>query len=72
MHTYFQIMCVVSGLDRLAGIQEVDTCSYLLHVHSSLLCGVPYFKREQLEDAQVIKCSPLVSKEKYEAYLERT
>jgi len=51
-------------------VQELDTCHYLLQVHTSLLCDVPYFKREQLEDVLVVTCSPLVSTEKYLEYLE--
>lgn len=65
-----QMMCSVSGEDKMSSIEERETCSYEVQIHTPLLCAIPLFSHVQQGKENVIKCSPLVSQEIYREYVK--
>ena len=61
----------MSGEDKLVSVQEGDTCNYVVIVRTSLLCNIPIFSNAQRGKEMQVKCSPVVSEEKYQDYLRK-
>ena len=68
---YPQIFCSLSGEERLVSVEERETCDYVLHVETPLLCRQRLFRVTSLKKPQSLSCSPLVSQEEFQEYTEK-
>ena len=68
---YIQIFCSLKGEDKLVSVRETETCNYLLHVETPLLCSHPLFVPSSTRKPQDLSCSPVVSEEEFQRFTER-
>lgn len=60
------------GPDKIVEVREKETCNYTLSVQTSRVCSHPLFTTEPVtKDSHVISCSPVLSREDYEEYLQQ-
>lgn len=62
-------MCEEGKGDYLARIDEPQTCSYIVVVHTMRICHHPYLKPPQKAKTRPIVCNPVLPQEQYELYL---
>jgi protein OS-9 len=66
-----QMVCSLSGEERLVSIEERETCDYVLQVETPLLCRERLFQVTSLKKPQSLSCSPLLSQEDFQQYTEK-
>lgn len=62
--------CDEDSTDYILSVEEPETCSYVFTVHTSRVCSFPPLKRLSPSKPHTISCSPLLSEEQYQKYLE--
>ncbi|EDO37285.1 predicted protein, partial [Nematostella vectensis] len=65
----FQFSCEVDKNDYIYRVDEPSSCSYVVDIHTSRLCKHPLFRPPPVSKPKSIKCSPALSKERYDTYL---
>ncbi|XP_014662882.1 PREDICTED: protein OS-9-like isoform X2 [Priapulus caudatus] len=68
--TEVRFMCEEGKGDYIARIEEPQTCSYIVTVHTMRICHHPYLKRPQKLKSHPIVCSPALSQQQYDRYLK--
>ncbi|KFZ00651.1 hypothetical protein V501_10561, partial [Pseudogymnoascus sp. VKM F-4519 (FW-2642)] len=58
-----QYHCLATGVDRVAWIKEVTTCSYLMVVHTPRLCKDVAFQPQTQAETLEILCKPIIGEE---------
>ncbi|OBT56893.1 hypothetical protein VE04_02339, partial [Pseudogymnoascus sp. 24MN13] len=61
-----QYHCLATGVDRVAWIKEVTTCSYLMVVHTPRLCKDVAFQPQPQAETLEILCKPIIGEEEEE------
>ncbi|CAN7983240.1 unnamed protein product [Ixodes hexagonus] len=62
--------CDEDSTDYISTVEEPETCSYVFTVHTSRVCSFPPLRRLSTSRPHTISCSPLLSEEQYQKYLE--
>ncbi|EEC16837.1 AMPlified in osteosarcoma isoform, putative [Ixodes scapularis] len=62
--------CDEDSTDYIFSVEEPETCSYVFTVHTSRVCSFPPLRRLSTSRPHTISCSPLLSEEQYQKYLE--
>jgi len=65
-----QFVCQEGHGDFLFSIDERETCSYVVTVHTSRICAHPLFGPPATVESLPISCNPLLSAADYEMYVK--
>lgn len=65
-----QFLCEEGTGDYIARLDEPETCSYVLTVHTTKICHHPYLKLPSQQKPVSITCNPAVSDQVYQDYLQ--
>lgn len=66
----FQIYCEEGSADLVLRVDEPLSCSYVITVYTNKLCKHGLFRSSAVRTPQAITCSPALSEERYNIYLE--
>ena len=64
-----QFVCQEGHGDFLAAVDERETCSYIVTIHTSRICLHPQFGPLTVTQTIPISCSPLLNPVEYESYI---
>ncbi|XP_064471706.1 protein OS-9-like isoform X1 [Ornithodoros turicata] len=62
--------CEEDSADYIYAVEEPETCSYIFTIHTSRVCSFPPLKPPASPKPHTIHCSPLLSEEQFQKYLE--
>ncbi|XP_064408474.1 protein OS-9 [Latimeria chalumnae] len=65
-----RFMCEEGSGDYIARVDEPQSCSYVLTVHTTRICHHPYLRPPSVARPQPIKCYPTLSPEQYVEYVK--
>jgi len=65
-----QFVCQEGHGDFVSSVDERETCSYVVSVHTSRICTHPLFASPISVKSLPISCSPLLSASDYEMYMK--
>uniref|UniRef100_V9KAV9 Endoplasmic reticulum lectin n=1 Tax=Callorhinchus milii TaxID=7868 RepID=V9KAV9_CALMI len=65
-----RFLCEEGSGDYLARVDEPQSCSYVLTVHTTRICHHPYLRSPVASKPQPIKCQPALSPEQYVEYVK--
>lgn len=65
-----RFMCEEGSGDYLARVDEPQSCSYVVTVHTTRICHHPYLRPPSATKPQPIKCYPALSPEEYVEYVQ--
>ncbi|XP_030052450.1 protein OS-9 isoform X2 [Microcaecilia unicolor] len=68
--TEVRFMCEEGSGDYIARVDEPQSCSYVLTVHTTRICHHPFLRLPSTATPQSIKCHPALSPEQYVAYVK--
>ncbi|XP_022301578.2 protein OS-9-like [Crassostrea virginica] len=68
--TEVRFLCEEGTGDYIARLDEPETCSYVLTVHTTKICHHPYLKLPSQQKPVSITCNPAVSDQVYQDYLQ--
>nr|XP_033793049.1 protein OS-9 isoform X2 [Geotrypetes seraphini] len=68
--TEVRFMCEEGSGDYIARVDEPQSCSYVLTVHTTRICHHPFLRLPSTATPQSIKCHPALSPEQYIAYVK--
>ena len=63
-----QFICDEGSGDHIGRIDEPETCSYVMTVHTNKICHHPYLKPIKQSQAISITCNPILSQEHFTEY----
>lgn len=64
-----RFMCEEGSGDYIARVDEPQSCSYVVTVHTTRICHHPYLRPPSATKPQPIKCYPALSPEQYVEYV---
>ncbi|XP_061180649.1 protein OS-9-like [Saccostrea echinata] len=68
--TEVRFLCEEGRGDYIARLDEPETCSYVMTIHTTKICHHPYLKLPTHQKPVPITCNPAVSDEIYQDYLK--
>ncbi|XP_029450770.1 protein OS-9 isoform X2 [Rhinatrema bivittatum] len=68
--TEVRFMCEEGSGDYIARVDEPQSCSYVLTIHTTRICHHPFLRLPSTITPQSIKCHPALSPEQYIAYVK--
>jgi protein OS-9 len=68
--TEARFICQEGHGDYIAGVDERETCSYVMTVHTSRICSHPQFGPPTSMKTVTISCNPLLTVSEYEIYIQ--
>ncbi|KAE8626695.1 hypothetical protein XENTR_v10006712 [Xenopus tropicalis] len=68
--TEVRFMCEEGTGDYIARVDEPQSCSYVLTVHTTRICHHPFLRPPSTGTPQSIKCHPALSPEQYVEYVK--
>ncbi|XP_075055443.1 protein OS-9 isoform X1 [Mixophyes fleayi] len=68
--TEVRFMCEEGSGDFIARVDEPQSCSYVLTVHSARICHHPFLRPPTTGTSQAIRCHPALSPEQYVEYMK--
>ena len=66
--TEVRFICDEGSGDHIGRIDEPETCSYVMTVHTNKICHHPYLKPIKQSQAISITCNPILSQEHFTEY----
>ncbi|XP_076093847.1 uncharacterized protein LOC143064699 [Mytilus galloprovincialis] len=66
--TEVRFVCDEGSGDHIGRIDEPETCSYVMTIHTNKICHHPYLKPIKQSQAVPITCNPLLTEEQYTEY----
>ena len=66
-----QFVCSDESSNLITSVDEPETCTYTITIGCKDLCVHPLFKPKKKESVKEIICSPAISKDQYEQYLNQ-
>jgi len=63
-------MCQEGHGDFVASVDERETCSYVVTIHTSRICAHPMYSPPEKVRSLPISCNPLLSAADYEMYMK--
>lgn len=68
--TEVRFMCEEGSGDYIARVDEPQSCTYVLTIHTTRICNHPYLRPPSTGTPQSIKCHPALSPEQYVEYVK--
>ncbi|XP_018427113.1 PREDICTED: protein OS-9 [Nanorana parkeri] len=68
--TEVRFMCEEGSGDYIARVDEPQSCTYVLTIHTTRICNHPYLRPPTTGTPQSIKCHPALSPEQYVEYVK--
>ncbi|KAM4046321.1 protein OS-9 isoform 2-T2 [Anomaloglossus baeobatrachus] len=65
-----QFMCEDGSGDYIARVDEPQSCTYVLTIHTTRICNHPFLRPPSTGTPQPIKCHPALSPEQYVEYVK--
>ncbi|XP_076337640.1 uncharacterized protein LOC143239902 [Tachypleus tridentatus] len=67
--TEVRFFCEEDAIDYISRVDEPETCSYILAVHTAKVCKHPKLHVSPTKKPHMISCNPLLTEDQYEQYL---
>lgn len=71
MTLFFQFVCEPDTGDYIYRVDEQETCSYIVTIHTSSVCSHPKLKPKLAKKAHNIPCYPVLDEEQYDNYMKK-
>ncbi|XP_069826436.1 protein OS-9 isoform X2 [Dendropsophus ebraccatus] len=68
--TEVRFVCEESSGDYIARVDEPQSCSYVLTIHTTRICNHPFLRPPSTGTPQPIRCHPALSPEQYVEYVK--
>lgn len=65
-----QFVCEEGGADYIARLDEPETCSYVMTIHTMKICHHPFLKPPTPTQTVTITCNPLLTDTEYQEFKE--
>ncbi|XP_052259528.1 protein OS-9-like [Dreissena polymorpha] len=69
--TEVRFVCEEGTADYIHRLDEPETCSYIMTIHTMLICHHPFMKPPTPSQSVSITCNPLLSETQYRDYLQQ-
>lgn len=65
------MFCEPDAGDYIYRVDEHETCSYIITIHTSRICSYPQLKPIPAKKSHTIPCHPVLNEEHYNSYMQK-